>query len=100
MTVPAADGSFPANTRKAQPTGCLYQFEVAPEKPTEAAVRFAGSEADMRNAQAFRDLELLPACTFTNLPQENRFRFEQKPGYAILENGLWLVKKKIEVRFV
>lgn len=100
MTVPAADGSFPVASKKRQPHGCLYVFEVAPENPLEARIRFAGNEADMRNAQAFRDLELLPACTFSNRPQENRFQFEQTEGRAFLDNEVWVIKEKIGIRFV
>ncbi len=100
MTVPAADGSFPAGAKKMQPSGCLYEFEVQPAKPGEARIRFAGSETDMGNAQAFRDLELLPACTFGNLPQNNRFRFEQTPGRAVLDKEAWVVKDKIAIKFV
>lgn len=100
MTVPAADGSFPVGAKKMQPNGCLYQFEVQPGKPTEARICFAGSETDMGNAQAFRDLELLPACTFSNLPQGSGFRFEQTPGRALLDKGVWVVKEKIAIKFV
>ena len=100
MTVPSADGRFPVGGQKMQAAGCLYQFEVQPAKPMEAQIRFAGSEADMRNAQAFRDLELLPACTFSNLPQGNSFRFEQTPGRALLEGEAWVVKEKIAIKFV
>ncbi|RYD53380.1 MAG: hypothetical protein EOP52_04395 [Sphingobacteriales bacterium] len=99
LTVPGTDGRFAAGARKSQPTGCLYRFTVAPETPDEAEIVFAGDATDMRNAQAFRDLELLPACTFSGMPDPATFRFTQQPGLAVLDGSAWEVKKKIAIAF-
>ncbi len=100
MTVPGADGRFGAGARKTQPSGCLYRFEVLEDKPEEALLFFSGNEDDMRNAQAFRDLELLPACTFSGTPDAGSFRFAQKPGRAHFDGTAWAVQQKVEITFI
>lgn len=100
MTVPGADGRFGAGAKKMQPAGCLYRFEVMAEKPDEALLFFSGNEDDMRNAQAFRDLELLPACAFSGLPDAGSFRFTQKPGRAHFDGTAWVVQQKVEISFL
>lgn len=100
MTVPGADGRFGAGAKKTQPSGCLYRFEVIAGKPDEALLFFSGNEDDMRNAQAFRDLELMPACMFNVLPDGSSFRFSQQPGRAHFDGTAWAVQQKIEITFL